>query len=80
MATILGFLFQYSEVMSNGALRIYETYIDELKRSDRLVQEDEELCAVLLKEKEWIEGNGKLASPRDVKKHRLGVERKVSFS
>ncbi len=74
------FLFQYSEVKSKGALRIYETLIDELKRSDRLVQEDEELCVVLLKEKEWIEGNGKFASPHDVKNHRSDIERKVSFS
>ncbi len=73
------FLFQYSEVKSKGALRIYETFIDELKRSDRLVQEDEELCVVLLKEKEWIDGNGTFASPHDVKKHRSAIERKVSF-
>ncbi len=56
MATIFGFLFQYSEVKSRGALRIYETFIDELNRSDRLVQEDEELCAALFKEEEWIKG------------------------
>ncbi len=49
-------------------------------RFDRLVQEDEELCAVLLKENEWIQGNGKVASSHDVEKHRLDVERLVSFS
>ncbi len=74
------FLFQYSEVKSKGALRTYEAFIDELKRSDRLFQEDEELCAVLLKAKEWIEGNGKFASPHDVKEHRSDIKRKVSFS
>ncbi len=73
------FLFQYSEVKSKGALRTYEAFIDELKRSDRLFQEDEEFCAVLLKEKDWIERNGKFASPHDVKKHRSDIERKVSF-
>ncbi len=77
---MFGFLFQYSEVKSKRALRIYETFIDELKRSDRLFQEDEEFCAVLLKEKDWIEGNGQVASPHDVKKHRSDIERKVSSS
>ncbi len=66
--------------MSKGALQTYETYIDELKRSDRLVRDDEELRAVLDKEKGWIDGKGKFASPHDVKKHHSGVERKVSFS
>ncbi len=80
MATIFGFLFQYSDVKSKGALRTYEAFINELKRSDRLFQEDEKICAVLLKAKEWIEGNGKFASPHDVKKHRSDIERKVSFS
>ncbi len=73
------FLFQYSEVKSKGALQTYETYINELKRSDRLVQEDEELCTVLLNEKDWIKGKDKFASSHDVKKRRADIDRKVSF-
>ncbi len=48
---ISAFYFQYFEETPQGALHSFANFIEELQ-SDRLVQDDEILCGVLLTEKE----------------------------
>ncbi len=79
MARISCFFFQYTELRTKKAPRTYEAFIDKLCESDRLVQDDEKLLTILRKEKKWIEGAGKYASPENVDSHRSGIERQVSF-
>ncbi len=77
--TISAFYFQYSEVKAREALQDFASFINQLYRTDRLIQEDENLCRVLRKENGWIEGEGKLASIEKIQKHRTAIEGQVSF-
>ncbi len=77
VAFISAFYFQYFEETPQGALHSFAIFIEELQ-SDLLVQDDEILCGVLLAEKRWIEGKGKLASIQLVQRHRADTEQEVN--
>ncbi len=77
VAFISAFYFQCFEETRQDALHSFANFIEELQL-DRLVQDDEIFCGVLLAEKRWIEGKGKLASIQRVHRHRADTKQEVN--